>query len=267
MLSKPFSRLAGVILSAAAMFHYGTQTASAQSLFGSGQTAGQTGRPQAGSSSFGGANLTRSNTPASGFTSSFGGSNQIGQSTGLNTSGLSQTTTTTGPQIATELGELSATIGQGGFVGRSDTAGRFVGNVMAGQQTLQGTNVGGQFGGGQFGGRGQFSGGQFGQGGQGFNQQGFNQQSRRVVRPQLRLAFEFSQPAATEVQTSLSTQFQRLESSRPELDNVQIQFGTDRVAVLRGEVASENDKKLAAMVARMEPGVRTVRNELTVRGN
>jgi len=40
----------------------------------------------------------------------------------------------------------------------------------------------------------------------------------------------------------------------------------DETVVLRGTVATEHDRKLAALVARFEPRVRFVRNELTVEG-
>jgi hypothetical protein len=275
MFSMPLSRWAFFTLSAAAVCCFGIQSASAQSLFGSGQAGG----PQAGNSSFGNAGLARSTSPASGFSSSFGG----GQGGGLNTGGLGGTglggaggfgggglggglggqAGMGGSQLNLDLGALSATVGQGGFIGRSDNAGRFVGNANTGQQSIQGTNAGGQFGGrGQ-----QFGGGQFGGRNTtgGFNQRGgFNQQSRRTIRPQHRIAFDYSQPETGSVQTSLNAQFQRFQTSRPELQGVQIGLGDGREVVLRGQVRSEEDKKLAAQLARMEPGVRTVRNELTV---
>lgn len=92
-------------------------------------------------------------------------------------------------------------------------------------------------------------------------------QSQRVVRPRLQIAFDHTPVAVTAVQTNLNAEFRRLQTSRPELQNVQIQMGGNREVVLRGRVGSENDKKLAAMLARMEPGVRTVKNELTIEGN
>lgn len=265
MLQRTFSSLPALTLIAFIGVWSTPQTAFAQGLFGGGGAT-----TQAGGSSFGGSSgLTRSATSASGFTSQFGGTNSLGGQTGagaLNTSGLGQQTNgMAGPQISTQLGELSQTIGQGGFVGGSDTAGRFVGNVQAGQQSIQATQTGtagrgGQFGGGQFGNR----------GGSTFNQQsGFNQggaQGRRVVRPRLQIAFEHPRPATTAVQTNLNSQFTRLRTSRPELQGVQIQMGDDREVVLRGRVDSENDKKLAAMLARLEPGVRTVKNEITIAG-
>jgi osmotically-inducible protein OsmY len=171
----------------------------------------------------------------------------------------------TGPQIATQLGALSATIGQGGFIGQADNAGRFIGNQNAGQQSLQGTSMsGGQFGGSQFGSRGQ----QGQQSRNGFNQQGnYGQQSRRTIRPQQRIAFEYPQRAQATIQTNLSGQFQRLQTTRPELQGVEVQLAANNEVILRGQVRTEEDKKLAAMYARMEPGVRSIKNELTIEAN
>lgn len=254
MFRRSLSRWA--VAAAVLVFVSGAQSAFAQSLFGGGQTqTGGGGQPASSSGSI------RSVSPASGFTGSFGGTAQGG---GLNTGGLNTgagaagQTGLTGPQISTELGALSATVGQGGFVGRADNAGRFVGNANAGQQSIQGTNVTG--GGGQFGNRGQ------GQGG--FNQQNnFNQQTRRTVRPQQKIAFTYPQRAQAAIETNLNSQFQRLQTRRPELQDVQIQLAENSVVILRGAVRSEDDKKLAAMLAGMEPGVRSVQNELAIEAN
>lgn len=258
MLHRSFSSWSALTIVMVIALCNDPRIASAQGLFGSGGTTAQTG-----SSSFGGsAGLVPSSNSASGFTSQFGGTNQAGGQAGnLNTGGLGQQTTgLAGPALNTELGALSDTIGQGGFVGGMDTAGRFVGSQQAGQQSIQAA-LGG------------LTGGQFGNRGSNFNQQNnFNNrqggtQSRRVVRPRLQIAFNHTRPATTAVQTNLNTQFRRFQTSRPELENVQIQVGSDRNVVLRGRVNTENDKKLAAMLARLEPGVRKVKNELTIEGN
>lgn len=239
----------------------GMQTAKAQSLFG-----GSSAQSRGGTSSTGGvgtqlgssSGLIRSTSPTAGFTSSFGSTSQAGAlnsgfgGAGAGGAGASGQTGMTGPAIATELGSLSATAGQGGFIGRADNAGRFVGNQTASQQSIQGTNTP------QFGNRGQG----------GNNQQNnFNQQTRRTIRPQQKIAFQFPARAQAAIQTNLSTQFQRLQTGRPELQGVEVQLAANSEVVLRGAVPTEDDKKLAAMLARMEPGVRSVKNELTIQGN
>jgi osmotically-inducible protein OsmY len=275
MLRVSYSRWAILTAIAATACFSGSEAAFAQSLFGGtgGGATSQTGG-QTGGSSFGGS--TGSNRTAtsgsSGFSSQFGGTNQFGGGTNsisnaLQTGGAANAQTgVANPQFNTQMGELSATVGQGAFVGRSDTAGTFVGNRLAGQQSIQATDVSGvgQFGGSQFSGRGQ---GGFGQGQGGFGQGGFGTQSQRTVRHSLRIAFDHPDVESTAIQTKLNTQFQQFRTSRPELQDVQIQIGSNQEVVLRGRVQSEDDKKLAAMLARLEPGVRTVKNELAVESN
>lgn len=245
-----------LFLAGAVVWGLDTQSLFAQSMFG-------TGAP---TNSGGSSGLVRSTSNQTGFSSTFGGNNQASSSTsllstltqgssGLNTSGQAASgNALAGPQISTQLGQLSATVGQGGFVGRSDSAGRFVGNAMTGQQSVQGTNVG------RAGGRNTNYTSQQNN----FNNQQTGMLSQRVVRPRLSIAFDYNRRPETTVQTNLSTEFQRLRTNRPSLDGVQVVLGSDRQAVLRGTVPSENDKKLAAMLARMEPGVSSVKNELTI---
>ena len=262
MLRLSYSRWAILTAIAAAACFSGSKAALAQSLFGGGATS------QAGGSSFGGSagtNRTATSSSASGFSSQFGGTNQFGGGTNSlanslqGAGGVNAQTGAAEPQLNLQMGELSATVGQGAFVGRSDTAGTFVGNRMAGQQSIQATDIGGagQFGGSQFSGRGQ---GGFGQG-------GFGTQSQRVVRHSLRIAFDHPDVESAAIQTRLNTQFEQLRTSRPELQGVEIQIGSNQEVILRGQVQSEDDKKLAAMLARLEPGVRTVKNELAVQSN
>ena len=248
-------RWRALLLAGAVVWGWGTPSASAQSMFGTGATT----------NSGGSSGLVRSTSNQTGFSSTFGGTNQAQSSTsplsaltsasGLNTSGQASATALTGPQISTQLGQLSATVGQGGFVGRSDSAGRFVGNARTGQQSIQGTNVGGQFGGRNSNSNNQQN---------NFNNQQTGMLSQRVVRPRLSIAFDYNSRPPAGIQTSLSTEFQRLRTDRPALQGVQVQIGNGRQVVLRGSVPSENDKKLAAILARMEPGVRSVKNELTI---
>lgn len=272
MPRNSFSRWAVFIAIVAVLCLGVSDSAFAQSMFGGGGATTQGGGGQSGRQTTGGTGTARSNS-APGFSSQFGGANQFGQSGGIANAlqgqgggvagGQAQTGAIT-PQFNTQMGELSATVGQGAFVGRSDTAGTFVGNRLAGQQGIQATDVrgGGGFGGGQFGG-GQVSG--RGQGG--FGQNGFGNASQRVVRHSLRIAFDHPAPESSAIETRLDAQFEKFRTSRPELQGVEIQIGGSQEVVLRGSVQNENDKKLAATLARLEPGVRTVRNELTVESN
>jgi hypothetical protein len=155
----------------------------------------------------------------------------------------------------------------GGFVGTGDNLGRFIGSQQAGQQGIQG--------GGQnrlnIGNRNRAGGGandRLNQNG-GFGQNQFGNQAgnrpRTTVRAAQRVAFEYPQPVPAEVRTSLQTQFRQLSDRRPQLAGISIALDGGDQAVLRGEVATEDARKLAEAVARLEPGVRTVKNEITVR--
>jgi len=81
--------------------------------------------------------------------------------------------------------------------------------------------------------------------------------------PRLRVDFEFSPQATTEVSDQLTRRLQaaalRTGQSRIE---VSVAGG---VATLRGEVASARDRKLAELLVGFEPGIAAVKNQLAVR--
>jgi len=86
-------------------------------------------------------------------------------------------------------------------------------------------------------------------------------QQKTTVRPQLLVAFDYPHPDAEQNRTSIATRFSKLAGS--EFKGVQVETDGD-VIVLRGEVDSARTGRMAAIFARMEPGVKNVRNELTV---
>jgi hypothetical protein len=88
-----------------------------------------------------------------------------------------------------------------------------------------------------------------------------NQQGRSI-RPQLVVGFDHARPAADATQAAIATRFSKL-ASKTEFKNIQVEMDGD-VVVLRGQVDTERSGKVAVVLARMEPGVKTVRNELTV---
>ena len=141
-----------------------------------------------------------------------------------------------------------------GFVGRSDNAGRFVGNQTVGQQTTA-TRGAGQFNrlGATAGGRGrqQFT-------------PGPANTKRRVIRPRQRIAFDYSKPKAEAVGSALRARWQDISARGDKLGTVRFEVVEAGVVVLSGTVESERAGRLAAALARFEPGVRAVRNELTV---
>lgn len=136
-----------------------------------------------------------------------------------------------------------------GFVGRNDTAGRFVGNTQAGQQraATQSQN---------FGGRGQAGGG-------GLNQTRQSTQSVRLPRPQLRVAFTHPAPKAETVASAVKVRFKSSIALR-RFPGVNAEVDENLQVTLTGIVASREQVRLAALMAGFEPGVRSVRNLLEV---
>ena len=141
-----------------------------------------------------------------------------------------------------------------GFVGRSDNSGRFVGNQTAGQQ-------GGSRGQQQFG---NFGGSRANQ----FNSRNTRNQfggssSRRKIRARHVIGFSYKKRPKTMIQSSVTTRFSRLKRY-PAISGIAIAMNDSGVLTLRGDVESESARKLAANLARLEPGVRNIQNELTV---
>jgi len=112
---------------------------------------------------------------------------------------------------------------------------------------------------------------QFGRGANSF-QSMFNQMGRNMGRTQTqrqlsRIPFEigFASPAAAppaETSARIQTRLSRIPQVR-KMGQVSLDL-EGQVAVLRGQVASENDRELVARLVLMEPGIADVRNELTL---
>jgi len=135
----------------------------------------------------------------------------------------------------------------GGFTGGNDSSGRFVGSQNAGQQRVQNF-------------------GQFGNLGQGFGggNQPSNKTPKRSIRPRQRIAFTYNARQTTAIRTSIDVNLGRIRARRPELAGVQFTLADGGNVTLTGKVADSNMSKLAAMLVRLEPGVRKVENKLTV---
>ncbi|RLS51128.1 MAG: BON domain-containing protein [Planctomycetota bacterium] len=150
---------------------------------------------------------------------------------------------TNDPAFNAADGSLGAQIGQGGFTGRQNTG--FAGNRNAGQGG--GASLTPQF-----------------------NQMGGNQNSNRGntggnanikrARPQQRIAFTFPKANLTSTQVQVSQRFQRLAG----VTGATTEITDEGVATLTGTVATDDAKKLAEALVRLEPGVRSVVNELLV---
>lgn len=159
-------------------------------------------------------------------------------------------------QIATQPGQRRST-----FVGRDDSANRFLGSSTAGNQQMnQGRN-------------GQRNRQGVNRAGRNAQQQNFMNQGnqfggnsaaqQRQIRPQLKAAFTYTPPSVQATQVRLTTRFEKL-AARAGVSNISIETDVDHNVILRGLVDTEDNRKLAAILVALEPGVRSVQNELTV---
>jgi hypothetical protein len=189
---------------------------------------------------------------------SFGGGQNRFATTNANTASANQSVLTN--QQST-FGLQGGQTGQNGFLGGRNTQ-SFLG---ANQRNSLGNNQQQQQQ--QFGNRGN-RGGQNGLNDpNGFNQQGMNNQnaqdSRRAIRPQQKVAFEIPEYSPAELKTTLESRFERV-TRQPALRGVTVDLDADGVVVLRGSVATAAQRQLAANMVRLEPGVKKIRNELTL---
>jgi hypothetical protein len=97
------------------------------------------------------------------------------------------------------------------------------------------------------------------------NQQNFNGQNQTQTMPQIRVSLRLGfrpQPLSTTRMQTFQTRLTKLPGMRfvgsPEV------LMEGRTAVLKGKVATEDDRELAEALAKMEPDVLEVRNELVV---
>ncbi len=168
------------------------------------------------------------------------------------------------------FGERTNLIDTGGFVGGGNPNAQggfgFVGQNPIGQQGGQFGNTGGVQRGGNAGGN---------RGGQ----QPQRQQTVRQIRTRLVLPADFATeyrivPAAR-LQSSLTTQYRKIDEVQGEsrlklgssrvFQNANISVAASgRTVVLRGQVRSDRERRLAARIASLEPGVDRVDNQLTL---
>lgn len=199
---------------------------------------GSSGFGSTGSSGFG-------STGASGFGSNSGAGGQAG---GFGTNGQ------------TGVGGQGQNGANGGLLGRGANQNGFLGRNTQ-NQGMQGNNLGGGGGGGRGGGGNRGGNGLNGLNGGGGN--GGNANQTPIVRPRQKIAFEYTRPSSSAIQSTIEARLTKLSVKRPSLKSVMVAIADQGEVVLRGEVASADDAKLAENMLRQEPGVRTVRNELS----
>ena len=228
----------------------------------SAQNRGNNGATNAGSSGFGNTGSFGSgNAGSSGFgTNSLGGAGGFGSTGGSGMSGFGAQNGLggngqTGFGGQNQLGANGNN--NGGILGRNTNQNQFLGrNVQNNQGTGGNNGLGGRGRGGNRGNNGLNS-----LNGGGGNSATANQIP--IVRPRQKVAFDYRLPKSDAIQTTLETRLAKLSVKTPGLKSVMVAVEDKGEVVLRGEVASASESKLAENMLRLEPGVWTVRNELT----
>lgn len=156
------------------------------------------------------------------------------------------------------FGEEVDPTGGSGFAGRGNAAENFVGGIVQGQgQTAFGPagRSNNMFQGINRLGQGQFR--------QGFQQPTGPSRSERI-RPRHRVSFSVPPRPPQAVTTNLQSQMARFSGNPAGVD---VTVNEQGVATLSGTVADEHAARLAAALARLEPGVRSIDKQLTVGGD
>ncbi len=182
---------------------------------------------------------TSLNSNASTTGTTAGGSGSAGGGGGSST----QMSTGNQPEFNAGDGSVGAQVGQNGFTGRTNTA--FAGNRNA----TQGGNTSllPQFN-------------QLGNQGNTTNQGNTGRSNIIRARPQQRIAFTYPKANLVATQVQMSDRFQRMTGA----SGASASISDEGVVTLTGVVTSDDSRKLAEALARLEPGVRSVVNELKV---
>ena len=200
----------------------------------------------------------RTTTTGAAQTGSTGSTAATGASAASGTSALSGATGNTGsgssgtgaqmstgnqPTFNAGDGSVGAQIGQNAFAGQGNTA--FVGSRNAGQTARSSMTP------------------QFGQ----VNDSNVQQNSGNTgnvrtkrARPQQRIAFTYPKANLAMTQVKLSSRFKQ----QAKVAGADTRISDEGVATLVGTVKDEDSRKLAEALTRLEPGVRSVVNELQV---
>ncbi len=152
----------------------------------------------------------------------------------------------------------------GGFIGRGNAGNRFIGAQQVGQQSGQQSAPapstvqslaeppnGGQLAGTE----------RSGALSEGIGAGGL---SRLPVRARERIAFSFAAPGTASIDAALASQFSKLAVRYPVFAELTTEATADGKVILRGEVPTEAERRLAEILVRLQPGVRDVVNELLV---
>ncbi len=249
---------------------YGALQQAANSFGNANSGFGNTGSGNTGFGQSGFGNTGTSNSGMSGNNSGFGNTTRLSNSnsqnsrlSNLNANGQMQSNTgtnTTGMTNNNAMGTNQGAFGnnqQSMFGNQQNQFGNALQNQI-GRNATRNALGGGRSAFGQFGNFNQFN---FG------NQQ----QQQGTIQPSLSLGFKPPMRAPEQVTESVGTRMQNVATrpvsrglSRPELKGVAASTTVEGVLTLSGKVPTPEARRLAENMARFEPGVRKIVNELEV---
>lgn len=86
---------------------------------------------------------------------------------------------------------------------------------------------------------------------------------RTPIRPRLQVGFEYQPPPPQATAVEIGFRLNTLARERIKIEGIQVTV-EQGIVTLRGDARNVHDRKLAESMARLEPGVLDVRNEITV---
>ncbi|MES2791374.1 MAG: BON domain-containing protein [Planctomycetota bacterium] len=90
-----------------------------------------------------------------------------------------------------------------------------------------------------------------------------NERKTSTVRPRQRVAFDYNAKSATTVAANVTTRLDRIALKNPSLKGVDVRVEDNQI-VLVGKVQTAKQARLAEDLLRLEPGVKSIRNDLEV---
>ena len=194
---------------------------------------------------------------------SFGGPGVTGQSR-LELSGTNPSTAFSNGQSVSGTSSSGTTGTSGGLAGQTTSGTQFGANAFSSSTQTGGANALGGLNGGLGGlGMNRFGGGLGGLGGLGGGTGNTNAAAKKMIRPIIRPDVEVTRESNSEIATNAKKRLGRIQMPK-RLKGVEATVDGETV-VLSGQVATESDKRMVERLVMLEPGIDSVRNEVTVK--
>jgi len=86
-----------------------------------------------------------------------------------------------------------------------------------------------------------------------------------VIRPRHRIAFDYIAVPIDIWIEELCARFSDVAAKRPEFSDIHVAIDVPGAVALTGTAPSESTRRLAELLVSLEPGVRSIRNDVVVR--